>query len=153
MFHTRASQSPGVLSALAEWRRQHPAIGVTLVLGNHDLHAGPPPATLAIDCVAEPYALEPFVCYHHPPETQRLAKRSYALAGHLHPAAMLRDADGSRLRLPCFHVGERAAVLPAFGTFTGGHAVRPRAGDRVFVLAEGIIAEVTHDARNPSGTS
>jgi len=33
-------------------------------------------------------------------------------------------------------------VLPAFGGFTGGATVRPRRGDRVFVVAEEEIVEV-----------
>lgn len=38
-----------------------------------------------------------------------------------------------RLRLPCFRVGAPVGVLPAFGAFTGGHPVRPAAGERLFV--------------------
>jgi metallophosphoesterase superfamily enzyme len=37
------------------------------------------------------------------------------------------------LRLPCFVVGRERMILPSFGAFTGGHAIRPQAGDRIYV--------------------
>ena len=51
----------------------------------------------------------------------------------------LRDVDGTQHRFPCFHVGVRHAVLPAFGTFTGGHTIHPVRGDRVFVVCDGAV--------------
>ena len=44
-----------------------------------------------------------------------------------------------RLRLACFHFGAEVGVLPAFGSFTGMHAVRRKPGDRVFAVAEGGV--------------
>jgi len=71
----------------------------------------------------------------------------YALAGHLHPAVRLEDAaTRTSLRLPAFVFGERCAVLPAFSTFTGCARVRPRAGDRVFVVCEDTVLRVASRA-------
>jgi metallophosphoesterase superfamily enzyme len=47
-----------------------------------------------------------------------------------------------RLRLPCFHFGAGVGVLPAFGAFTGMHAVRARTGDRVYVVAGDRVREL-----------
>jgi hypothetical protein len=33
-------------------------------------------------------------------------------------------------------------VLPGFGTFTGGAAVRPVGGDRVYAVADGVVMGV-----------
>jgi hypothetical protein len=33
-------------------------------------------------------------------------------------------------------------LLPAFGSFTGGHPVDALPGDRVFVVGDGAVAEV-----------
>jgi hypothetical protein len=44
--------------------------------------------------------------------------------------------------LPCFHFGPEIGVLPAFGGFTGSRRVRPRRGDRVFVVAGGEVLPV-----------
>jgi len=50
--------------------------------------------------------------------------------------------NGRALTLPCFYFGRDYALLPAFGEFTGTAVVRPRAGERVFVLAgDEIIAK------------
>jgi DNA ligase-associated metallophosphoesterase len=141
-FHTRASQSGQVIEALEAWRRRHPTLSVTLIAGNHDRHAGPPPEGLNIESVGEPYVLGPFACHHEPPQQQSQTPTRYALAGHVHPVAALRDVDGTRLRLPCFHVGQSMTVLPAFGAFTGGHAVRAVRGDRIFALVDQGICEV-----------
>ena len=44
-----------------------------------------------------------------------------------------------RLRLPCFHLGTAVGVLPAFGAFTGMHAIVRGADDRVFVVADNAV--------------
>lgn len=141
-FHTRHSQSAAVLAALDAWRNQHPSLAVTLIAGNHDRHAGPPPAELAIETVAEPFRLRPFTCHHHPPEEPMPAAGEYILAGHTHPVAVLRDIDGSRHRFPCFHVSDKTMVLPAFGSFTGGHTVSAKAGDHIFLICGGLVHAV-----------
>ncbi len=64
------------------------------------------------------------------------------LAGHLHPAVSLSGPGRQRERLPCFLFGERVGILPAFGDFTGGAAVRPRPGDRVFAVAEDEVVPI-----------
>jgi hypothetical protein len=51
------------------------------------------------------------------------------------------SGNGRALTLPCFYFGRDYALLPAFGEFTGTAVVRPRTGERVFVLAEGEIIE------------
>ncbi len=150
-FHTRTSRAPHVLASLQSWRDAHASLAVTLVRGNHDRHAGDPPAALDIECVSGSLALPPFVCLHHPvdfadsltnsPAEPKLSAEAFALAGHLHPVVTLHGRGGSTLRLPCFHFGARQALLPAFGRFTGGYPVRPVPGDRVFVAGEGEIAE------------
>lgn len=142
-FHTKHSQSPAVLAALTAWRARHTDLGVTLVRGNHDRHAGAPPDHLCVEQVDEPWTLGPFACCHHPPAYLDTPPAGYALVGHEHPAALLRDVDGTRHRFPCFHVGVTTAVLPAFGTFTGAHAIRAVKGDRVFVISGEAIHAAT----------
>ena len=65
----------------------------------------------------------------------------YVLAGHLHPSVDLAGPARQRGRFPCFWLGARGAVLPAFGDFTGSSAIAPVAGDRVFVIAGDQIVE------------
>lgn len=132
--------------ALLDWRRQHSAIQITLVRGNHDDRAGDPSPALGIKVVNEPWVL-PFgdarlaLC-HHP----QAVTGAYVLAGHWHPSVAIRGLGLDRLRLPCFWLGDAAlhavGVLPAFGSFTGTHPIARRPGDRVFALAHDVVREL-----------
>jgi uncharacterized protein len=82
--------------------------------------------------------LAPFALCHHPDPVAG----KYVLAGHLHPAAVLRGVGRQRERLPCFWLGAAVGVLPAFGEFTGAMEVRPAPGDRVLVVAGEEVVEV-----------
>lgn len=134
-LHARQSRTPQTLAALAEWRARHPALRLTLVRGNHDKHAGDPPATLDIEVVEEPLLLGPLALQHEP----RPYPLRPVLAGHLHPAYALRGRGRQRLRLPCFVLGGAVSLLPAFGSFTGALTVEPQPGERVFVVGDGGV--------------
>lgn len=136
-LHAKAAHASATVAAMLRWRERHPGLRLTLVRGNHDAHAGDPSALLDIDIVDEPYLQAPFAFCHHPD----LAADGYVLAGHVHPVYRLisgRDA----LRLPCFLLGPGRAVLPSFGAFTGGHAVRPEADELVCVCAGDAVFQV-----------
>jgi len=127
-LHARAAHASATLEAMLAWRQRHAGLVLTLVRGNHDKHAGDPAAALGIGMVDEPYAVAPFAFCHHPD----IAADGYVLAGHVHPVYVLASRLDA-LRLPCFLVGPSRMVLPSFGAFTGGHAVRPQAGEHVYV--------------------
>ena len=138
-FHAKAGRAARTLDALAQWRRAHPQLALTLVRGNHDRHAGDPPAELDIRCVDGPLPAAPYAYAHHP----EAAPACYVLAGHVHPSVTLRGAGRQRERLACFHLGPHVGILPAFGSFTGTADVAVIPGDRVFVVADGqVVAAV-----------
>lgn len=137
-LHARAARTPATLAALAAWRARHLRVRMLLVRGNHDRHAGDPPAALAIGVAAEPHRLGPFAACHEP----AVHEGAYALAGHLHPAYVVRGRARQAARLPCFVLGPRCAVLPAIGRFTGTYPVRPAPGERVFVVAGDAVMAV-----------
>lgn len=136
-LHAKAAHAPATVAAMLAWRRRHPQLQLILVRGNHDVHAGDPASQLQITLVDEPYRMGPFAFCHHP-ET---ATEAYVLAGHVHPVFHLRAGHES-LRLPCFLQKPAGLILPSFGAFTGGYAVRPAADENVFVLADGAIFAV-----------
>lgn len=141
-LHSARAHAAGTLAALADWRAQHPALGLTLVRGNHDDHAGDPPAALQMQVVDEPLALGPFALCHYPEPHGG----SYVLAGHWHPCISVTGRGRDRLRLPCFWFGHAQShavgVLPAFGQFTGKHPIDRRPGDRVFVVAGDTVQAI-----------
>lgn len=136
-LHAKASKAKSTEETFGAWRAKHSAVDLVLVRGNHDTSAGDPREDWNIECVEEGAVLGPFIANHHPE-----AKRGgYVLAGHIHPAVRL-SGDGDSVRLPCFWFAPRVGVLPAFGAFTGSAVVRPREGDRVFVIADGEVISV-----------
>jgi DNA ligase-associated metallophosphoesterase len=145
-LHSRHSHASGTLAALARWRGAHAGLDLTLVRGNHDDRAGDPPAVLGITVVDEPLRLGPFALCHHP----RPQAGAYVLAGHWHPCISVAGRAFERLRLPCFWFGDDSGalpgnavgVLPAFGSFTGMHRIEPRAGDRIFPVADDVVRAI-----------
>ena len=145
-LHSARSHAADTLAALARWREAHERVELVLVRGNHDDRAGDPPASLGIEVVDEPLAMGPFALCHHPrPQPDR-----YVLAGHWHPCISVAGRAFERLRLPCFWFGDDSGelpeqavgILPAFGSFTGMHRIEPRAGDRIFPIAEETVRAI-----------
>ena len=137
-LHARSGAAEALWQQLVPWRNRYAAVHMTLVRGNHDAHAGDPPAALGIALVNEPWAPVPGAALracHHPQTTDGAT----VLAGHLHPTVTLRGLARDRLRLPCFAWSPGLLVLPAFGAFTGASGLPPApdalcfavAGDRV----------------------
>lgn len=137
-LHARAAHAAGIQAAMLAWRRRRCDLILTLVRGNHDKHAGDPAELLAIDLVDEPWTVGPLSFCHHPD----LDAPGYVLAGHVHPVYVLATRFDA-LRLPCFVLGPRRMILPSFGSFTGGHVVRPEADDRIFITS----GEAVHSVR------
>ena len=136
LIHSRRGLTPAVQERIAAWRAGHD-IEMVLVRGNHDRHLKTLPPEWHMD-VQEAHLDEgPFRFAHHPePATGR-----YSWAGHLHPVVRLsRGAD--RLRLPCFHLGTAAGILPAFSAFTGGVDMKRRPGERIFAIADEAVVEL-----------
>ena len=130
-LHAAAGRVSALDNAFRVWRAQHSALAVVLVRGNHDDRAGDPPADWGVTVVAEPHPMAPFLACHLP-----VAPRSgYALCGHVHPGVTVRGTADQAARLPCFVLGHRRAILPAFGAFTGLARAAPLAGDRYVAIA------------------
>ena len=129
-LHARAGRVAALDASFKTWRATHAQLRLVLVRGNHDDRAGDPPPEWGIDVVAEPHLLAPFLACHIPmtPPT------GYALCGHVHPGVFLRGTADTE-RLPCFVLGARRAILPAFGSFTGLATVTAAAGERLVAVA------------------
>ncbi|MCT7311470.1 ligase-associated DNA damage response endonuclease PdeM [Ralstonia sp. CHL-2022] len=136
LLHAREAHA--AIDALVAWRTRHAEVACTLVRGNHDRHAGDPPAALRFNVVEEPWAIGPFALCHEPQEVPD----RYVIAGHVHPGIVISGRGKDRLRLPCFRFGQSGALLPAFGEFTGlwtapvapGEALYGVIDDRVWPL-------------------
>lgn len=138
-LHAPGSHAPTTLAALHEWRQRHGHLRITLIRGNHDVRAGDPPAELAFDIVEELLLLGPLALQHEP----HPHPSAHVLAGHVHPVYRLHGRGRQSLRLPCFQMGERVSLLPAFGAFTGGYLVDAAAGQRIYVVGDDQVWPVS----------
>ncbi|WP_426810796.1 ligase-associated DNA damage response endonuclease PdeM [Pseudomonas sp. WOUb67] len=134
-LHARTARAPATLARLQEWRGRHEHLNIVLIRGNHDRNAGDPPASLRIDVQDEPWIVAPFALQHEP----RPHPTHPVLAGHVHPAFVLRGKARQRLRLPCFLIDKGVSLLPAFGEFTGGWTIEPGGTGQVYLAGAGRV--------------
>jgi DNA ligase-associated metallophosphoesterase len=134
-WHGAQGLTPQLLDAVAAFGERVPTV---LVPGNHDrpIH----PRGLPLQVQPGPWPLGPLTAAHEPPAP---GSPGMTLAGHWHPAVMLRARAGDRLRRPCFVAYPHALVLPAFGGLTGALTLEldalTQARARVAVLGDGAV--------------
>ncbi len=140
-LHAKAGRTEPVRQTIDAWRADHASLDILLVRGNHDRNAGDPFEEWAIRCVDPGHRFGPFTLLHEPPEVEGAVIGG--LAGHLHPSVrMLDPGTRSGVRLACFWRRPDYLVLPAFGSFTGTHVVRPRTRDEVCVCTDDGVLRV-----------
>jgi DNA ligase-associated metallophosphoesterase len=144
LFHARSGCTPQVFAEFASLRSRMPDTSVVLVLGNHDRAVGRLPDTLGLDacipCLDEP----PFHFVHEPATGVAASDRDmFTVAGHLHPTVTIRSPSGDRLADRCFVAEPSLLVLPAFGSFTGGHRIDPAESMRLWIARDDGVVDVT----------
>ena len=127
LAHDVAALDRATLDLLDEWRRECAEIRMQLVPGNHDRRLEDL-ERLGFEVLPERIHLSGLDLVH----ATCADERTPTLGGHVHPRIRLFERRGEGLRVPCFWFSGRAGILPAFGSFTGGHLVRPREEDVVF---------------------
>ena len=146
LLHARSGRSDALWDALGDWRAAHAAVRMTLVRGNHDQHAGDPPAGLNIELVDEPWAPLPGSplrgCHHPQPVAGALV-----LAGHLHPTVRVQGGGRDSFRLPAFVQSPGQLLLPAFGAFTGTAPTRWPADAECFAVAADQVVRIPYALR------
>lgn len=136
LFHSGANAS---VALFAEWKKQFQYLPFQLISGNHDIMDLSVYDVLQIEMIGQEYCINNFILTHHPSET---TDDMYRISGHVHPAVRLIGKARQSLRLPCFWFGTHAAILPAFGGFTGMKTIAPLKDDTVFAVAEHEIIRV-----------
>jgi DNA ligase-associated metallophosphoesterase len=149
LFHARSGCTTEVFAEFTAARGRFADTEVMLVAGNHDRAVGRLPPGLGIDSVLRTHDEPPFHFVHEPgtplPEPDR--EEPFTIAGHLHPVIALTSPSGDRLTDRCFLAEPGLLVMPAFGSFTGGHRVSPTERSRVWIARDDGVADVTPLAR------
>jgi DNA ligase-associated metallophosphoesterase len=135
LIHSRASHQPELASAFTRWRAVHASLEIILIRGNHDKRAGALPVDWCVTDVPELYEHGSLTLAHFPQPSDKPL-----LCGHVHPTVPIRDFDGSYAAVPCFVADPGQLMLPAFGSFTGGHKVQAETGRKIYaVMANSVI--------------
>lgn len=136
LLHSRFGRDTQLHETVATWRHRHVDLQITLVRGNHDRAAGAMPAEWEMIEVEEPFDTAMGLHLSHDPCCDCPAA---TLCGHVHPTYALRDYDGSAVSVPCFVLDHNRLILPAFGTFTGGHRMTLAPDRRIYIAAAGKV--------------
>ena len=156
LLHAASGCTSEVVAEFRAFRDRLTTTAVVLVLGNHDVAARRLAGELGLDeCLS---ALdEPPLRFVHIAATATVdddeampSGIGLVVAGHVHPRVKLRAPSGDRLADRCFHLDERILTLPAFGSFTGGHAVEITDTARVWLARDDAVLDVTRLARPAS---
>lgn len=156
LFHAASGCTTAVLDEFRLFRESIRDVETVLVLGNHDRRVRLP-ASLGLDLVV-PELVEGHVRFvHDPRDADEPGERNGSIdpgargrritfCGHLHPRLAIRSPSGGRLTERCFVEHDGCFVLPAFGSFTGTHAVELAAGMRLFAAGLDAVVDVTRMA-------
>ncbi len=127
------------LELFSEWKQKHTQLDILLIRGNHDVLPDAFYERVNVKVVEGHLVAEPFILSHKP-----LVKEShlYNIAGHIHPGIRLIGKAYQQLTLPCFYFGERQALLPAFGGFTGHVKIQPQKGDHIFAVVNEQVCQI-----------
>lgn len=139
LFHSHYNDEWEVVGQIV---RHFSASKFYLVRGNHDIMSEQQYQRHNL-IVCDHIESGPFYFTHEPMETLLIPSGKINVAGHIHPAVHLRGRGRQAITLPCFWLSEKQFILPAFGSFTGFAVVRPQEIDRVFVILENKIMEIS----------
>lgn len=154
------------------WRQHHQAVSMILIRGNHDILPASAYRRAGLDVWPEGKHMGKLELRHHPKESPAgietaqpkietimpefgtddisikisLEKTELLyLCGHLHPGVELFGRGRQREQLACFWQRRNMLMLPAFGSFTGLHLIKPQQNDGIWGIADSEIVAL-HNA-------
>lgn len=141
LLHAKAGLTGQLMDRVAIWRHSLGAREVLLVPGNHDRAIGDVAAVWGIRVHTEELRDGPFRFVHEPDGG---VGDAFTWAGHLHPAVRLHGGRDS-VKLACFRIGERSAVLPAFTLFSGKTTRAGKLAEQAWAIAgDRVLLAPTH---------
>lgn len=133
LFHSHINRE---WQNLASMVKQFSRISFHLVEGNHDLIEKKLLSELGINSSPE-LVCGPFLFTHYPGQRED----HFNICGHIHPGVKLHGPALQYEKLPCFHLSPGQLILPSFGLFTGMKIIRPKKGERIFVVTPTEVIE------------
>ena len=139
LFHSEANKE---LELFKKWRKDHSALHLHLVKGNHDILDADWYKKTKIQIHEEELIMKNFCFRHGHSEREPTDSSLYFFTGHLHPGISISGAGRQSLHFPCFYFKKDSAVLPAFSRFTGTYPIRPQKGETVYAIVESKLIQV-----------
>jgi DNA ligase-associated metallophosphoesterase len=131
-----------------EWRsfsnilEAFPDVSFILIPGNHDILPPGIYEKAGLRLAERVMQDAPFTFVHSTEEeVAEEGNDEFFIGGHIHPMYRVSGRARQSARVPCFHLSERSLTLPSFGTFTGGHTIRPHRSDKVFLVVEDRVLD------------
>ncbi|MBL0314694.1 MAG: ligase-associated DNA damage response endonuclease PdeM [Flavobacteriales bacterium] len=126
-------------SDMSDFLDNYPGMSRTLIRGNHEIEHDRLYEKMGFD-VSSSFRKDGFAFIHD--EADRQEDDAFTFSGHIHPAVSLYGQGRQHLKVACFWLKPDGLVLPAFGTFTGSAAIRPKKSDRIFAVTDQTIIEI-----------
>ena len=148
LFHARSGCTSQVLdefSSFCEQARVSHDTRVILVVGNHEQSLGKRfrPYEIGIERCEKEIIEPPFRFVHNQPLEHDEEAMHFTIAGHIHPTVTIKSPSGDRMTCRCFVATHATLILPAFGSFTGGHNVKTSHSTRLWLAQNDGVAAVT----------
>jgi len=137
-LHAAPRGAPRYLQTFRDWRATHGDLAFVVVAGNHDRRAAGRDLTDVVQWQSNEWLCGPFVCRHLP----ATSPQGFVLSGHLHPVIKLHGSHRERARVPVCWLRAGCAVLPSFGSFTGGGEIAPAQDDELYAFAANRVWRV-----------
>jgi DNA ligase-associated metallophosphoesterase len=137
VLHAAVGLTDELVGAVEAWAAATP-VRLEAVRGNHDRALDRVASRWRMTLHPDLHAEGPFDFTHHPPSA---VPDRFTWCGHLHPAVSI----GSRVapvKLHCFVLDARVAVLPAFTLFASGKTLPPAPGRRIVAIAQDSLFEL-----------
>jgi len=134
-----AADSPEA-QELEAWSKSLGSVHILVIAGNHDRAA--PRFWSSIEWREEELLEAPFR-FVHEASSRSGADQAFTVSGHIHPVMRLGPRRKPGLRVPVFWQRSGGLVLPSFGAFTGGFAIRPARGEHLFAVGPSAVAQMS----------
>lgn len=135
LFHSKENKG---IQEFINWRSKYVSLSFSLIHGNHDILETHFYDEMKIELEGILREEKHFLFTHEPiPNSSKIN-----FCGHIHPAAIIKGKAKQHLRLPCFYFSKNNFILPAFGKFTGTHAIKRKKDDQLFIIADEEIIKI-----------
>jgi DNA ligase-associated metallophosphoesterase len=122
------------------WSRSLGSVQILVIAGNHDRGAARPWNSIEWH---DGELWEPPFRFVHEAMEPGGSHPDFSISGHIHPVMKLGLRRRPGLRVPVFWQRLGGLVLPSFGAFTGGFAIRPVPGEHLFAVGPTAVKQVS----------